>query len=440
MAHSRFRATVWTILLVMSLVLSLAATAVAAPSGPVAAQCFDESLPVTVEETRLEAIPEGGTEPASQQILARSGFDRFVDQFITSLCRAPNLQQAENMVRTQGTALWRAAVDRAQGRGPAHGDLDRYDDRPLYWARLSMTRALRQWAPAFPLSDEARAEWIKLLEYTSRGITSVDFPAGAGVKRVLVSGFDPYTLNQEPRRSNPSGASALQLDGLLIKTDSGPAFVQAVIFPVLWGAFEEGIVEDAFGPHLMEGPRQVDLMMTISQGGARQMAIEQWAGNWRGGSLDNNDVSSQGMIPLAANWPQTPEPTWFIETTLPYQAMIDAGTGPWPVFLNTRVRVWPDPSNPGVGSCITREDGPHPGDAACAGGGGNYLSNESMYRSNRLRLALGRHDLPGGHLHIASLVYPEDRAAITDPVFEEYRKAIVDQTVALVAAAARAVR
>ena len=59
------------------------------------------------------------------------------------------------------------------------------------------------------------------------------------------------------------------------------------------------------------------------------------------------------------------------------------------------------------------KNGPTPGSRAQSGGGGNYLSNESQYRSNRVRLGLGAFDVPGGHLHIAALeFYPEDRTVV----------------------------
>ena len=45
-------------------------------------------------------------------------------------------------------------------------------------------------------------------------------------------------------------------------------------------------------------------------------------------------------------------------------------------------------------------------------------------------------DVPGGHLHISALEYPGDPTVLTDPAFEADRRAVVDQTVALVTAAA----
>jgi hypothetical protein len=46
--------------------------------------------------------------------------------------------------------------------------------------------------------------------------------------------------------------------------------------------------------------------------------------------------------------------------------------------------------------------------------------------------------MSGGHLHVSALVYPDDPGVLTSPVFEEDRKAVVDQTAALVEAAGSA--
>src|SRR5690606_40608074 len=128
----------------------------------------------------------------------------------------------------------------------------------------------------------------------------------------------------------------------------------------------------------------------------------------------------------------------FIETTLPVEAMIDADTGPWPVIRNNEVCEWLPPD---YEEAVCHENGPTPGSKARSGSGGDYLSNESQYRSNRVRLGLGADDVPGGHLHVAAQeFYPEDRSVYIDPAFQRHRKVTVDQTVNLVKAAARAVK
>ncbi|MGH3341330.1 MAG: pyroglutamyl peptidase, partial [Carbonactinosporaceae bacterium] len=339
--------------------------------------------------------------------------------------------------------LWRTAVERAQGQRPGMGWIDRYDDRPLYWAHLSATTALRQWDPGFPVPADDRTALVRGFRYHARGLTGTAFPRAsadsAAVTRVLVSGFDPFRLEDEPRRSNPSGAAALQLDGRRFVTDQGVIVVQAVMLPVTWSGFEDGIVEDAFGPHLRTGGTQrADLVMTISQGGRGVMDIEQWAGRWRGGSPDNNLEGEPEVITENERWPMPAPPPEFIETTLPHQQMIDAGTGPWPVEFDRTLCEWPPGTFPDPDAVACHDNGPTPGSRARSGSGGSFLSNESMYRSNRVRLGLGAVDVPGGHLHISELVYPDDPAVLIDEAFRSDRQATVDQTAALVRAAARA--
>jgi hypothetical protein len=108
------------------------------------------------------------------------------------------------------------------------------------------------------------------------------------------------------------------------------------------------------------------------------------------------------------------------------------------VVLKQGIREWPPGTFPDP-LALTAGPDPSPDSTAAAGTGGDYLSNESMYRSNRLRQGLHAWDVPGGHLHISALTYPEDPGVVTDDAFEADRKAVVDQTVALVRAAAGAV-
>ena len=76
--------------------------------------------------------------------------------------------------------------------------------------------------------------------------TDIAYPArDKGLKRVLVTGFDPFTLDRDIRISNPSGATALALDGTVIETTHGPARIETAVFPVRWQDFTEGSVERA---------------------------------------------------------------------------------------------------------------------------------------------------------------------------------------------------
>ncbi|GAA0651764.1 hypothetical protein GCM10010174_89380 [Kutzneria viridogrisea] len=400
-----------------------------------ASTCYDANAPLTVEEQRLTATLPAGGPAVGPKLVTDAGLDPLVSGFTTRLCSARSVGDARALVASTGTELWRTAVDRAQGRRPDLGTSDRYDDRPLYWARLQLSKALREWTPRFALDARTRTELLTSLDHGSRGLDSVRYPDG--VKRVLVSGFDPFQLDGTGVRiSNPAGASALQLDGRVLDTPQGKAVVQAVSFPVVWGYFDQGIVEAAYGTALRDRAHRPDLIMTLSQGRPGKFDIERWAGDWRGGYPDNNRVSITGPVPAATGWPQPA--LQFIETTLPYQQMISASTGGYPVNYDQVFCVWPDSSHPGTGTAQCRSDAPRPGEVAAQGSGGDYLSNESMYRSNRIRVGLGATEVPGGHLHTPVLGEPSSPTAVTDPAFEARRKAIADQTVALVNAAASA--
>ncbi|WP_053731955.1 hypothetical protein [Nocardia sp. NRRL S-836] len=391
------------------------------------ANCYDTSAPLTVEEQRLDDALVPGGPAAGPALVALGGFDGRVRDFTAKLCRQIVQRQAQQFVANEGNALWKAAVARAQSTKPlAH---DAYDDRPLYWARLQLTAALRQWQPRFPLSVNDRANLVRQFDWASRGLSDAAFPARAGVRRIAVTGFDPFQLTgTNVRRANPAGAAALQLDGREITTPTGKVVLQAAVLPVLWGGFDEGIVEQFYGSAL-ERKNKPDAFVTISQGRPERFDVERWAARWRGGSPDNNDVRTFGSVPDAAGWPQPA--TEFIETSLPYQKMIDAGTGPYPVVLNRSFCEW-KVGTP-VGSQLDcRTDEPTPGAVAAVGGGGDYLSNESMYRANRVRTGYGATNVLGGHLHTPVLGQPADPAALTDAAFENQRRAIVDQVKALV--------
>ena len=391
----------------------------AAPASPAAAA---EAPSPTVEEQRLDrAVP--------REILERSGFDAVPLRFTRALGTARSYAEARKVVVRQGSALWKRAVDRAQGRGPVGGDLSRDDDRPLYWARLAMTREVRTWEPSFGLSEAQRAALLGDLERTSRGQTAVRYPGGERLKRVLVTGFDPFTLDRDIRISNPSGASALALDGTVIETAEGPARVETVVFPVRWQDFTDRTVERALRPYL----KKVDLFTTVSQGRVGRFDVERTNGAWRGGFPDNDNVGVTGVVPVPD---PASQPQW-TTTTLPYKAIVDADTGRFPVYDNTSVTEIPA----GGTVPVVRADGPTAGSTARAGGGGNYLSNEIAYRATLLRDRLGLHDvLPGGHVHTPVLEFGAGNTdpatgSVTDPGFVKNRLDIIAQVRAILVVA-----
>ncbi|MFD4026619.1 pyroglutamyl peptidase [Streptomyces sp. NPDC058576] len=399
----------------MALLLVLAGPTLPATAAP--ADSARTPTAATVEEQRLDRA-------APQEILRRSGFDTFAPRFERALHGSRSYARAERTVTRHASELWKRAVARAQGHGPATGDLSRGDDRPLYWARLALSRELRAWTPRFELDDEQRKALHTALETASRGQSDIHYP-GHRTKRVLVTGFDPFTLDRDVRIGNPSGASALALDGTLVRTADGPARIETVVFPVRWADFAEGTVERALARQLPH----VDLFTTISQGRQGRFDVERTNGAWRGGFPDNENAASTGLVPVTD--PGT-QPQW-TSTTLPYRQLTEAETGRFPVYDNTEVTEVPA----GGTQPVTRPDGPTPGSASRAGGGGDYLSNEIAYRVTLLRDRLGLPKLPGGHLHTPILQFGTDNTnpqtgAVTDPDFERNRADIVRQVRELV--------
>ncbi|MFF3684523.1 pyroglutamyl peptidase [Streptomyces sp. NPDC002187] len=396
----------------------LAATALCltAPS-PAAAQPA-AAQPLTAEEQRLErAVP--------QEILRRSGFGTVAPEFTRALAAVRSYRQAELTVRHHSGALWERAVDRAQDRGPAAVDLSRDDDRPLYWARLGMTAALRQWQPEFALTDAQRARLLDRLERSSRGQDSMHLPAGKGIKRIVMTGFDPFTLDRDIRISNPSGAAALALDGTWIRTADGTtARIETAVFPVRWQDFADGTVERTLRPQLPKA----DLFTTVSQGRVGRFDIERTNGAWRGGFPDNDNVSRTETVPVSD---PASQPQW-TTTTLPYAAVVAAPTGRFPVFDNTQVTEVPA----GGTDPVVRANGPTPGSTARSGGGGDYLSNEIAYRATLLRDRLGA-TVPGGHVHTPVLQFGTGNATeVTDPEFVRNRLDIIAQVREIIRVAA----
>ncbi|WP_019202296.1 hypothetical protein [Tsukamurella sp. 1534] len=401
---------------------------VAATAAPGLASAAPMGL--TVEEQRLTTTIPGTDRRASAAFIEADGLDQDVARFVSRL-RDASPGEARRLAPESGAALWKKAVRAVQSEhATTAGD---HDDRGLYWARLAMTSALKSWAGGDPARAAALPDALHALDYASRGITDTGFPSGPGTTRIMMSGFDPFILDEQIRRSNPSGAIALVMDGKTIQTPNGPAVVQAVMLPVTWSEFDKGIVEDAYGPHLSRGAADADLAITVSQA-RKSFDIEQWAGANRGGRKDNLNEEISGQVPLSPRWAQPASNPQFIETTLPWRAMVAAGTGPFTVRLN------PDAcGRDGAGPASCTDDGPKPGWTAVKGGGGDYLSNESMYRVNRLRTALGRTDIGGGHLHTPAIEYDSlTGPELSTAAFAKQRRDIVHQAEALIAAAAAA--
>lgn len=284
---------------------------------PSVACSWNREAALSYEERRLDTpLPFSGANvvthdqtPLAERIVKGAGFDGFEPAFAKRLCAADgrtpvsSYAKALKLVTEEGRALWRAAVDRAQGRRaiPA-GALPASDDRMLYWTRLYMTRTLRQWAPSFHLG-KAQAQALQWrFERASRGQLDIDLPRryaadGSRYRRMIISGFDVFTLgtpgtaNTGLRNGNPSGATALALDGREFRLADGSLLrIEAYLLPVSYDPFNRGMQEDTLGPWFRPGPRRVDASITISQGGANQFWLEAWNGRFHGSSTGNDGI------------------------------------------------------------------------------------------------------------------------------------------------------
>lgn len=374
----------------------------------------DPTLPA---DAQPKAMVPGRIDPtAGQQILADSGFEPLVPRFTAALAGAANLAAARAAVRKEGRNLWTIATRRAQQATGADTD-----DRPLYWARLQMTRALRSYQPSWALSAADRDALLLLFEDSSRGRDTASF-AGApkGTKRILISGFDPFQL-QEPARGNPSGAAVLALDGQTLAAGSVRGRVEGTIFPVRFADFDAGRVESFFAPFLT-GTNRVDMVMTISQGGSADFEVEEFAARRRTNDpahLDNLDARGGPGGPNAPATVETPGVAagpQFLRTTLP--GAVRGSLRSAPLAGETEVT-----EIPAGGTAPQRRPtgGPTAGSTAVSGSGGNFLSNEIFYRTRLLRDSSGA-TVPMGHLHTPLLAVP---TAATAAAFNAARDAIV---------------
>ncbi|TDJ35412.1 MAG: hypothetical protein E2O61_08845, partial [Gammaproteobacteria bacterium] len=166
---------------------------------------------------------------------------------------AANTQAMRSALVTRiAQALWqRAVADSATGFA---------DDRALYWGRLALRVSLRQ---ELREHNSELETLLSLLEYHSRGFADIHFPDN-GTQRILITGFDPFQLDQNVTQSNPSGLAALMLDGTTVTNGAVQARIEAATMPVRFEDFDRGIIEDFLTPYFRTN--RLALMVTISMG------------------------------------------------------------------------------------------------------------------------------------------------------------------------------
>lgn len=368
----------------------------------------DSSLTETIEEQRLEAAWQ--TMP---QVLSR--FEPLVNNLRLELQLTEHSQDLAPRLRQHGEQLWQQAVYQASTTPD-------YDDRALYWARLMMTQALGQWCQQqqacthLPLLLEA-------LELSSRGQLSIRFSKDSDV-RILLTGFDPFLLDRNLNQSNPSGVTALMLDGWVFQQDGQQIEVQSAMIPVRFVDFDQGMIEQLLSPLLQQ--QSIDMLLTVSMG-REHFDLEHFPGRRRSAEApDNLNVLTGGnannpVLPLLDGAPLAgPE---FVAYSLPYQAMMQA-EGRFQINDNRTV------TSLERGEFAAQSLAELADQTAVQGGGGGYLSNEISYRSILLRDRYNP-ELPVGHIHTPRIAAfePDTTAAIVEQIKAMIRLAVASTPV-----------
>ncbi|HEX6683520.1 MAG TPA: hypothetical protein VF062_12020 [Candidatus Limnocylindrales bacterium] len=354
-----------------------------------------------LEQRRIFTL--AGSVPAATTLIERvPSIRNEVLSFKRDIC----LQGASTAFAQQrGQRLWDTALTAAKQ------DVAGGDDRALYWARLHLRLALRQYRPVPGDLGQAAAQ----LESASRGMLSAAF-TGIG-KRVVVSGFDPFGLDQvaftgaDINRDNPSGAAALRYDN----ENVGGAQVQAVIFPVRFKDFDDGMVELFFDPYLRRNSGQTaDLVITSSRGADTRFALEYYNGRNRSFPRelpDNVNVDAPGSFDNPQPPPTIDGGEQFVPTTLPVLTV--ASLAPGQAAVNFTVAEQRNTSAGRQPSSFSN-DGPTVASTSVAGSGGGFLSNEIAYRVTRLRDQL-ESDVMAGHYHTPPSSFSDsERRVIVD--------------------------
>ena len=191
------------------------------------------STELTVEEKR---IPKAETDLG----VITKRFDNLLGDFSSDY----KGQYHKKRIITQqyGNQLWQMARDEVQSEDSS------YDDRSLYWARLKLSKFMRENTRKHEPNLKFKSKPMQVfwdLERASRGQQDINFSDKA-TKKILITGFDPFFLDRNIEQSNPSGLAALMLDGKTFEVGDELIQIESAIFPVRFEDFDHGEVERFF--------------------------------------------------------------------------------------------------------------------------------------------------------------------------------------------------
>lgn len=347
------------------------------------AQSTDQATLVTIEEQRVNKAQE-------KLPFLQANFN--LQSFKQAWSKVDEYQQAKLLLLNLGDTLWQFNKEQAQS-----GKL--VDDRPLYWSRLAIKAFIKQSEIKFTPSE--LTVLLEVFEQASRGHNDLSYTKSTN-KRILLTGFDPFFLDKNIEQSNPSGLTALLLDGVVIELDNIDgkkitAEINTAMVPVRYEDFDQGEVETLLAPFY--ALNSVDLIVTISMG-RTDFDLEHFPGLRRSAEApDNLNVytganENNPLIPHLLSSPLAGAKEEFVQFSLPYQAMMKA-EGAYKINDNRGVSILESgkAKELSVNSLAELSD-----KISVQGGGGGYLSNEISYRSILLRNKLNS-AIPTGHIH-----------------------------------------
>lgn len=150
----------------------------------------------------------------------------------------------------------------------------KFDDRPIYWARIKARAIIRSHVIWKKFTDLALLNFVlDRLEWHSRNLGNMDFStAPSGHKHYILTGFDPYMGLKDAQiisdlgySSNTSGIIALYFHGKTLTNGSESCLIQSCIVPTRYNEFDGEIIEEALTPFLTPlASTEVDMIMSIS--------------------------------------------------------------------------------------------------------------------------------------------------------------------------------
>ena len=358
---------------------------------------------------------------------------RFFDELKNSLQPASppipppaNQPPSNSLLIGEGQDLWSKSVEFVQSG--VSSDLDKIDDRILYYFRLQCLAGLRNHYKRNNLGA-VPSEKINMFEWSSRGLKTTDginaeIVIGTDDKRkAIVTGFDPFFLPSNPPENNSSGLSAIGLHKKTYTPSGSDSYeVRSAVFPVRFKDFNEGLIENFTGSSIAP----VVMLMTTSLHGDQIFDVERFAGKRRTKDVvDNLNVKS-----ITNNSNLVGEE--YLESTLPHTKVITVdpvtqslplpGGGSVPFVLDQEYLIQnyvqtlqtilitnPNPPNvpgkyrkrsqPTTEEAWNKKETPDINEPLNEASGGNYLSNEIMYRT-ALKRSVQKPELASGHLHV----------------------------------------